>query len=302
MDTDKVVSVEQIDSVTNELYLLSNATGGRFVLKIIDESKRADTDIDHVLMSRNTTKFLRTLIRSIVSPSGKRVLLFDYLEGRMLSDIVAKGEAMPSDMYTQFKYFFAELALIKSRNFGPVNASFEAEYVSWTSFLESKLQQYTQALSSTPLFSSNWNSLLHEMLPSVDSIETTLVPGDVNLSNFLIGTGGELKVLDIGIYISGDSLLPYGLLMAHAWKTDLANAILNHHSEHAARLHFYACLEMLAILSFTSKNYPDRLDSVKPFGQSLPAISIFSDNLDLMVRLTKATHPMETLVVGPVQS
>ena len=111
-----------------------------------------------------------------------------------------------------------------------------------------------------------------------------LVPADVNLTNFLITKKNELRVLDVGVYISGDKFLPYGLLLAHVWNSDLEKDILKHFSKNDTLLHFYACIEMLAILAFTKKNYPENYDFVKPFGQEAKAIDILHGNLKRIIK------------------
>lgn len=279
--TGEITTVQKIDSVTNEVYILQNKTGEKFVLKIINADKRDGNDIDHVVMDGQHSNYFRKLISTFLYDK-RRVLLLEHLDGKSLAELIQEGTTLPDNLFQQFCNFFKEISLLKAHNYGAVNNNFNAQFVSWNDFLSSKLLKYSNNIKDEMLFSLEEKSRLEQSISRINLDEAVLVPADVNLSNFLITDSNSLKVLDVGVYISGDALLPYGLLMAHSWGTDLAAAILEFFPESEHQLHLYACLEMLAILSFTMENNPDSIYTLKPFGQNMAAVKILKDNLKFL--------------------
>lgn len=277
----RILSSKKVDSATNDVYLISSESG-KFILKVIDASKRIDEDVDSILLSKLKTKYFRKLIRSYELKDEKQALLLEYLDGEILADIFKDGKPVPNNLFSQFQGFISEIASVKTKGYGAINHNLEAAFPSWKSFVDFKLKQYISSLENNSSLGKDYVGKMETFSSQISLEKPTLVPADVNLSNFLITEKADLKVLDIGVYISGDKLLPYGLLLAHSWNSDLANKILEKFSEFKSRLHFYACLEMLAIMSLTRKNYPERLNTIKPFGQKNKAIDIFKENLEYL--------------------
>ena len=210
--TGEISAIQKIDSVTNEVYILQSKTGGKFILKIINEDKRDGDDIDHVVMDGQHSNYLRKLI-STFKYDKRRVLLLEYLNGKSLAELIQEGTALPDNLFQQFYNFFKEISIQKAHNYGAVDSNFDAQFASWNSFLSSKLLKYANNISDKMLFSLSEKNILKQSISRISLDEAVLVPADVNLSNFLITDSNSLKVLDVGVYISGDALLPYGLLI-----------------------------------------------------------------------------------------
>lgn len=70
-----------------------------------------------------------------------------------------------------------------------------------------------------------------------------------------------------------------GVLLGHTWNTNLSKIILEEHKSYEKSLHFYAALEMIAIISYSLKFGIGKVSSLKPFGNKLLAKDILLDNL-----------------------
>ena len=100
----KISSMERVNSVTNDVYILSGISK-KYVLKLINKDKRIGEDIDAVLLKKSKNTYFRKLLMSFQAKDGKQVLLLEYLKGQILANIYEDKSSLPSNLFFQFKDF-----------------------------------------------------------------------------------------------------------------------------------------------------------------------------------------------------
>lgn len=275
-----IKEVTVLSEITHLVYRIDTETGS-YILKILRPERMSHGDLDLEVMGRgNIPAFKKVLFDSKLS-GGQEIMVTEYVEGVAVKDLLYDKSQDFDHIYNQLSVFFKDVGKIPTVAYGIVGREFKGSHPDWQSFLLSTVNSYQRrAPDLLEHISKKEIDFLCKQVEVLDLEGPVLVPADINMANFVIDESGTLRVLDVGSYLSGDSNLPMGLLLGHAWDTQLGNKILEKNNTVSARLYLYAAIEMLAILTYTTKFNIEKIDTLKPFGNQRLAKDIFTESIE----------------------
>lgn len=262
--------VSRLPSGNNIVYRVGQA-GKDFVVKIYrDRGASRDADVQIVRRFGTFGGVLKKVFAYQQTPIG-RLAIQEYIAGQQLS--TQMGATNARRYFRQLTDFFAQTAAIKGTRFGRVQENFTGTHPKWLSFVSDHvkfLYNNTPGLADvtgiTPL---QLQSIAQKTLAN-RKVESKLIPADVNLTNFVVDAKRNVRAVDIGSWVYGDSAMPFGLLLAHAWGTPLGNQILSSEvfAQNRSAVIFYSLLESISVMSFIKRNKPGLIKTQTPFGNT----------------------------------
>ena len=120
------------------------------------------------------------------------------------------------------------------------------------------------------------------LISDIINSDNSLVPIDTNLKNIMVLKNGDIKFCDPGEMISGPILMGYGDFVAHVYKTQLYDKLieklqLDYNQEKLLRI--YAIFSSLNILAFLKRIGINDLDKQIPYGNTYTFYQLISEHL-----------------------
>ncbi len=250
-------------SDNNNLVYLATSNDTKYIIKVY-QNKGMYSDKEAYLLNKISNKNLRKMYYYEEKPAGidYPISILEYIEGETLLDHVKNDLSLENaEKYTtQIFNFLQDCFEHAEDGFGCIVNDQEYSHESWQSYLFDAL---TNPMKD--LLQYNISDLLEESFAiyfncqqQISCENPVIVPIDLNLSNFIISKDNEVKVIDPGAIIAGDSHNAYGEFAAHTYKTLLWDCFAkNLSNDSLKRVHIYALFDDLNILSFIARHGGD---------------------------------------------
>lgn len=209
-------------------------------------------------------------------------VVLPYVEGPTLVERLADDPGGCAQLVSQIVDYVRACAQISTSGFGPL-ASDLVGCASWPAFLEGYLdraRQDVEAVASARARRSVmalWRTL-HESLATTGMREllaparSTLVPIDLNVSNFVVDGEDRLVALDLDAFWGADPLLALGEWAGHAYGTQHYSAFLRRwgplDSDALRVVRLYALLSNFDVALFVCGRGGE-LDDLRPWGNPI---------------------------------
>lgn len=286
-------SIKKMDvESANDLFLIEEPSNdNKFCLKIYNNTQqRAAMAKESVIYE--TIKPIYSSITTILHFGAlhqKEYSISKHIDGVSLLDAYLdnlSNEAFLQSVSKHLVKYIDSCGSISTKKYGLLSDELTGTLNCWTDFLYKNLQSIQKSIDNISAFN---HPVRHELLPFVENAQQfisknhehfaqiipKLTPVDLNLTNFMIEThSNKVIAIDLEAFVSGDPLLAFGELFGHVHLTSLGDSLKSIWSrwttEEKKRIHFYAFLSNLNVLSFIIANSKESIivDSLKPWGNN----------------------------------
>ena len=285
-DYTKIIK-NKIDTKNIELVSKSN----NLVYKVIDKNNDVlyfkfylnnSSHIDHELYLYDVLdhKYLKELIFSSNKP---KYAIFKELKGRTLDQLTKEElRSFKEQIIDSVIYFYETISKNKINNYGLLDNNMNGTSKSFKDFIIKRQTDTENILKDYPVLNNTFTSIYNKYKELIVE-DNSLVPIDTNAKNIMITDDNKIKFIDPGELISGPILMGYGDFVAHTYKTELYNSLidkLNLSKDDLKRLRIYAIFSSLNILAFLKKLGVDDLTNVIPYGNTYTFYDLINDHLE----------------------
>ncbi|MBR1272176.1 hypothetical protein JQ629_32345 [Bradyrhizobium sp. AUGA SZCCT0222] len=267
--TGKILSRRRIASDSNEIWLIECAHG-KFIAKIYDvrPSQRAGPTREIELSKRlNGLAKTRELLLSDNSETliPHRFAVYKYIEGQTLFALLSNEELSDGRLdvvSNNIAQMIEAVTAIEAELYGRLDATVTRGTVSsWAAFLLNDMAgKIEETFRRNPIVSADTYSLPRQMLISrpeeFDFSGPKLVPVDLNTKNILVAENGDVTLLDLKSFVSGDPLYAYAQFYACMKGTPLGERFLRNlalATNEEFRFAFYGLLSNLNVLGYIAR-------------------------------------------------
>ena len=289
----EIISFQPIES-NNDVAIIETKND-KIVFKANNEKGAFKDNEKKIRSIVGKTRYFRKILYSDFSKKeyGKEFVLFEYVEGEDLLDLIKKGieEKRLKNISRKIYEFLVFITSFKQSKCGKLGRD---NSCSWTKCLLDMHSETTDILLDK--INHKYLKEIYDFIISygkfINKANFSLIPIDLNLKNFLITEKDQIVFLDSGGIIKGDPLLAFGEFLSHTYKTKLGDFFMENISNYNEGLiHFYACFMNANVLAYISKNSNLDLDISKPWGNS----HTFKNLMDVHIDKMESHFPQENI-------
>ena len=219
--------------------------------------------------------YLKEVIKSSNDP---KYAFFKELKGKTLDELSKEELKKYKDqIIDSIIYFYETISKVKVNNYGLLNSDLNGTSNSFEEFIYNRQSNTEKILSEYPILNCAFTAIYNKYKELLVG-DNSLVPIDTNAKNIMITQDDKIKFIDPGELISGPKLMGYGDFVAHTYKTELYDDLINKlnlNNEDFKRLRIYAVFSSLNILAFLKNLGVEDLEHVIPYGNTYA----FYDNI-----------------------
>lgn len=274
---------------TKSIELVSNTNN--IVFKVIAEDNEVlytkfylnnSTHIDHELFLYDILD--NNYLKDVVLSSNKpKFAIFKELKGKTLDELSKEElQAFKEQIIDSVIYFYETISKKKIEKYGLLDNNMNGTSESFKEFIIKRQTDTENILKDYPVLNSAFSSIYNKY-NSLITEDNSLVPIDTNAKNIMITEDNKIKFIDPGELISGPVLMGYGDFVAHTYKTEIYDTLidkLNLSKEDLKRLRIYAIFSSLNILAFLKNLGVDDLMNVIPYGNTYTFYELINDHLN----------------------
>ncbi|PKM93601.1 MAG: hypothetical protein CVU84_14625 [Firmicutes bacterium HGW-Firmicutes-1] len=282
----KVCVIEKMGHTKNEVYKVIGEDNEKYLIKLFLNEGDLDIKNCELIMYEvlGSVGYLKKCFKKDFNSKTYNIsyVITEYLEGRTLLEVIEKEHYSEEQLKKYVKQIYEYIQFcrdIETKGVGNINEKLIGEDNNWFNFMIKFLDncyERTKGLkpcdNATTLIDINCflRKYLIQNKVYFENIIPSLIPIDLNLSNFLIKDNDEVVVLDVDAFWSGDCFLAMGEFIGHIYGTHIFNYFIELWSDvykkNARYLHFYALLSNYSVLTFLSNNDIHNLHNYKPWG------------------------------------
>ena len=218
----------------------------------------------------------------VISSNNPKYAVFKELKGKTLDELTKEElEAYKEQIIDSLIYFYETVSKVKINNYGLLDNEMNGTSESFREFIVKRQTDTENILKDYPILNNAFSSLYNKY-KNIIIEDNSLVPIDTNAKNIMVTDDKKIKFIDPGELISAPILMGYGDFVAHTYKTELYDLLidkLNLSEDDLKRLRIYAIFSSLNILAFLKKLGVDDLNSVIPYGNTYPFIDLIDEHL-----------------------
>ncbi len=278
LDND-VKSIELVSQTSNYVYKVETNNHGTVYAKFyLNNSSHIDNEL--YLYKLLDNKYLKEVI---VSSEEPKYAIFKELKGKTLDELSSKElNDNKEKIIDSLIYFYDTIAKVKTNGYGLLDRELNGTSKNFKEFIVTRQTATQNNLSEYPRLNKIFSSI-YEKYEDLLVGDNSLVPIDTNAKNIMLTDNGDVKYIDPGELISAPVLMGYGDFVAHTYKTDLYEELMNKlnlSDEDLKRVRIYAVFSSLNILSFLSNLGVKELDKVIPYGNKYTFCDLIDDHLN----------------------
>lgn len=274
----KVKKIDLVSETSNIVFKVQTMNQGNLFAKFyLNKSSHIDNEMHlYKLIDR---KYLKEVV---ISSENPKFAIFKELKGKTIDEL---NEAELFQYKTQIVesiiYFYETIGRKKVEGFGLLDNNMKGTSENFQEFIVNRQLETEEVLNAYPVL-NNAFSKVYAKYKDIIVGDNSLVPIDTNAKNVMITDDGEVKFIDPGELISAPMLMGYGDFVAHTYKTELYDTLiqkLNLNREDEQRLRIYAIFSSLNILAFLKKLGVEDLDKVIPYGNKYTFYGLIEEHL-----------------------
>ena len=271
--------IELVSQTSNLVFKVITTDNNTLYVKFyLNKSSHIDHELD--LYSFLDNKYLKEVVKSSNEP---KYAIFKELNGRTIDELNKEELLKYKDLIIDSViYFYETISKNKVNNYGLLNNDLKGTSNSFHEFIYNRQISTQNILKDYPVL-NNAFSLIYDKYKDLIKEDNSLVPIDTNAKNIMITNDNKIKFIDPGELISGPKLMGYGDFVAHTYKTELYDTLINKlnlDKDDLKRLRIYAIFSSLNILAFLKNIGVDDLTHVIPYGNKYSFYELISDHLD----------------------
>lgn len=232
------------------------------------------------------------------------VKLYDFVDNKYLKEMIIKSsdfaifkelkgktvdELSESELNNNKEHiveglidFFETISKKKIQGFGLLDSKLNGTSKDFKEFILKRQLSTQNELKDYP-FLNNIFSKIYEKYSDLIETDNSLVPIDTNMKNIMLTEQNEIKFIAPGELISAPILMGYGDFVAHTYKTELYNCLIEKlklNEEDEKRLRIYAIFSSLNVLAFIKRAGGNELDKVIPYGNKFTFYDLIKEHLE----------------------
>ena len=276
---DDVEKIELISDTSNLVFKVKSQQYGIVYAKIyLNKSSHIDNEMK--LYDIVNKKYLKEIVISSVNPN---FAIFKELKGKTIDEL-------STEELNQYKYkivdsiidFFETISNKKVKGYGLLDENLNGTSQNFKEFIIQR-QLFTQNELKEYPFLNNIFTKIYEKYSDLIVEDNRLVPIDTNMKNIMLTDVGQIKFIDPGELISAPILMGYGDIVAHTYKTELYNCLIEKlklNEEDEKRLRIYAIFSSLNVLAFIKRVGGNELDKASPYGNKYTFYDLIKEHLE----------------------
>lgn len=271
--------IKLISNTSNMVYKVKdNKYGTVYVKFYLNKSSHIDNEIK--LYNIVNKKYLKEIITKSSNPN---FAIFKELKGKTIDEL-SKEELENNKEYIveSLIEFFETISKKKVHGFGLLDSYLNGTSKDFKEFIVQRQLNTQNELKDYP-FLNNIFTKIYEKYSDLIVEDNSLVPIDTNMKNIMLTEQNEIKFIDPGELISAPILMGYGDFVAHTYKTELYEILmekLNLNKEDEKRLRIYAIFSSLNVLAFIKRAGGNELDKVIPYGNKYTFYDLIKEHLE----------------------
>lgn len=271
-------NIELVSQTSNIVFKAKTKSYGTVYIKFY---LRNSSHIDHELYIYEIleNEYLKELI---ITSNEPQVAIFKELKGKTL-------DALSLEELKQYKeriiasviHFYESIGRCKTNYYGILDENRHGTSFNFWNFINQRQLETQHILQGYSILDDVYTIIIDQYKDLLIG-DNSLVPIDTNAKNIMLTEQGEIKFIDPGELISGPILMGYGDFVAHIYKTELYDCLidkLNLSKDDEKRLHIYAIFSSLNILAFLKKMGVTDLKKVVPFGNKYTFYDLIKEHL-----------------------
>lgn len=276
-----VNKIENISDVSANSNYIIDADNGQekknFFLKIYNNSTRAAKSCEPLVYNLLTYKSNHTVKKFADGAyENDNFLIVEYIPGQELLKIVENQSTTNEQLATlarQLLSFLDECLSIKATGYGFLNienpqpASMPQGILpKWVDFFSINISGIKKTITENgSKLDENDTKALRLIIEALEKFikknenyfsltNQKLIPIDLNLKNFIVDDNQKLHAVDLESFLIGDSLLPYGELFGHVYKSPFGTQFdklwAKWTEPQREIVHFYALLSNINVFAY----------------------------------------------------
>ena len=271
--------IELVSQTSNLVFKVITTDNNTLYVKFyLNKSSHIDHELD--LYSILDNKYLKEVVKTSNEP---KYAIFKELNGRTIDELNKKELLKYKDLIIDSViYFYETISKNKVDNYGLLDNDLKGTSNSFHEFIYNRQISTQNILKDYPVL-NNAFSLIYDKYKDLIKEDNSLVPIDTNAKNIMLTNDNKIKFIDPGELISGPKLMGYGDFVAHTYKTELYDTLINKlnlDKDDLKRLRIYAIFSSLNILAFLKNIGVADLTHVIPYGNKYSFFELISDHLD----------------------
>jgi len=227
-------------------------------------------------------KYLKEVI---VSSDNPKFAIFKELKGKTIDELTQEELSQNKEkIIDSLINFYETIGNTKTNGFGLLDEKMCGTSSSFEEFILKRQTDTEYILKDYSVLGTAF-SKIYKKYKELLTPDNSLVPIDTNAKNIMLTQNGDIKFIDPGELISAPKLMGYGDFVAHTYKTELFDCLmekLNLCKEDEQRLRIYAVFSSLNILAFLKNFGVDDLDKVIPYGNKETFYSFIIEHLNAL--------------------
>ena len=271
--------IELVSQTSNLVFKVITTDNNTLYVKFyLKKSSHIDHELD--LYSILDNKYLKEVVKTSNKP---KYAIFKELNGRTIDELNKEELLKYKDLIIDSViYFYETISKNKVDNYGLLDNDLKGTSNSFHEFIYNRQISTQNILKDYPVL-NNAFSLIYDKYKDLIKEDNSLVPIDTNAKNIMLTNDNKIKFIDPGELISGPKLMGYGDFVAHTYKTELYDTLINKlnlDKDDLKRLRIYAIFSSLNILAFLKNIGVTDLTHVIPYGNKYSFFELISDHLD----------------------
>lgn len=274
-----VKSIDLVSETSNKVFKVDTEKYGVVYIKFyINKSSHIDHEVE--LYDYVDSKYLKEVV--LIS-KDKKFAIYKELRGKTIDELTDEEvKKYKEQIVDSLISFYENVGQKKANGYGLLDEKMNGTSDDFIEFIINRQLDTEKVLNNYPVLNSAFSNI-YEKYKSLIIGDNSLVPIDTNAKNIMVTDNGEVKFIDPGELISGPKLMGYGDFVAHVYKTELYNCLiekLNLSIDDMKRLRIYAVFSSLNILAFLKKLGVNDLESIIPYGNNYSFYNLIREHLN----------------------
>lgn len=291
-----VQEIELISETKNRVYKVK-AEKKVYLFKLLSlQSSLINNNESAIYKYLSHSAFIRNCVGKSSEDEDVQYVITEYVEGCTLIELLKQDVDIQKYMEDIYMYL-EDCREIQVEGFGPLHSGLKGNFDSWYKFLQAYLRDALSQLNTLqPTSSLKKMKEIHDFLSNYlesnqtyfQGVKPTLIPIDLNLSNFLVTDSDKLLVLDLDAFWGGDALLAIGEFVGHSYGMEYYYPFIEMYShllpEERSIIHFYAILSNFDVLKYILFNSIENIEDSAPWGNRATFLELVNTHRSLLER------------------
>ena len=274
-----VEEIKIISKTNNIVFKVKSKQYGNVYAKFyLNKSSHIDNEIKIYDFVDN--RYLKEIITKSSNPD---FAIFKELKGKTIDELSEKEINNNKEYIVDSLIdFFENISKKKIQGYGLLDSNLKGTSRDFKEFIVQRQLETQNELKDYP-FLNNIFTKIYEKYNNLIIEDNKLVPIDTNMKNIMLTDQNEIKFIDPGELISAPILMGYGDFVAHTYKTELYECLMEKlklNEEDEIRLRIYAIFSSLNVLAFIKRAGGNELDKVIPYGNNYTFYDLIKDHLE----------------------